>query len=165
MLLYFSLSFPHLLCRVLSLCKSVLSEAGTCSQGSCCCSTNFSQTQLHPLLFAIHLHLIWDFSRGSWELIVCGFSCTRRADCSCPSAAPHGGAVRGCRSAGAAGGAICPSRSCTGYRGGSGIQSVCSLLVQCLFWSWQHKTTSFISIHSCVWREGWGETVTSFVYF
>lgn len=41
---------------------------------------------------------------------------------------------------------ICPSRSC------AGIAAVCLLLVQCLFWSWAHRTTSIVSVLS-VWGE------------
>lgn len=65
----FFFSFPTY-CVGFCPCAKMLSEIGAHPRGSCCCSSKLCQTQLCPLLFAIHLLLVWDFSCGSRELIL-----------------------------------------------------------------------------------------------
>lgn len=88
--LCFSLSFPHLLCGVLTLCKRVLAGTSILVE-AVAALVDSVRTQLCPLLFAILLHLVWDFSRGIRELVFCGFTRKQQREClqnhsCCPAA-------------------------------------------------------------------------------
>lgn len=99
-------SFPHLLCRILFLHKQALSEVRTLPHGSCCHSLKCSQAQLCPLVFAICLCSVWDFS-WSWELV----PCTQRWWWIASATLPWGAAK-----------AVCPSRSCAGIAACGGFR-------------------------------------------
>lgn len=153
----FFFSFPTY-CVGFCPCAKMLSEIGAHPRGSCCCSSKLCQTQLCPLLFAIHLLLVWDFSCGSRELILRAHvhACSR-GDCKSVMPSPQRRAARGCQSAGEWeeqciwAGAVQVIAAHGGFH-------LCSLLAQCSCWSWERKPTFVISIWLfCMGRRSEGE--------
>lgn len=156
---YFFLSISRLLGRVLSPCKSVLSDVRT-HRGSCCCSRKFSSSFV-PYSFLYISFGIPPEEVKSWFSVVSGAAevMANREGCT---------AVRGCA------GLLERGRSDLSEQQLRGLSqhvrdssSLCSLLAQCSFWSWKQKPSPATSICSfCVERRTEGEKgVTSVVYF
>lgn len=58
--LYVSLSLPHLLCGVLTVCERVLAESEPILVEAVAALVNSDRTQLCPLLFAVLVHSLLD---------------------------------------------------------------------------------------------------------